>query len=254
MANLGFAAEVIVTAFTTAIEETIEVIQEEELPRRIASKAIQIRDLNTDQLLWVTLPQYRPLLRHVFATAVVIEAPLSADCGDQCPAPAPVRVASPTDPHFMVQAPGAPTWTQTSALRLGKVVDDRWTATSARASGRWVVERWFDEDFGLDLQSLELHYTNWEMQPETAWLIPHEDGDYSFLIVSPEKTASFSLETCHEDHTCLTTNAIHYLNPDGTRDGVPRVVRAADRCPDGECLGSLAGSCGHVQRRQLRAG
>ena len=91
-ANLGYAAEVIVTAFTTAIEETIEVIQEEELPRTIASMATYIRDVNTDPFIWVNSPQYRPLLRHMFATAVVIEEPLSTDCGDQCPAPAPVRV------------------------------------------------------------------------------------------------------------------------------------------------------------------
>ena len=78
-----------------------------------------------------------------------------------------------------------------------------------------MVERWYDEDYGLDLQSLELHYTNWEMQPETVWPILHEDGEYSYFIVSPEKTATFSLATCREDHTCWTTNAIHYLNPDG---------------------------------------
>ena len=216
---LGLSAEALVTAFTTIIDATIMLVEDTKLPGEIAPEC-RLRQV----------AEHRPHRPHCPRAAT---AGLGRRAEPVCErggarvarrqrlvarsvhAPAPVRAAVPTAPHFMVQAPGAPTWTQTSSLRLGKEVDDRWTATSVRASGRWMVERWYDEDYGLDLQSLELHYTNWEMQPETVWPILHEDGEYSYFIVSPEKSATFSLATCREDHTCWTTNAIHYLNPDG---------------------------------------
>ena len=207
-------------AYTAAIEASIKLANDLEFPGRIASNVVNYRSMESFEPSIFTTMSYR-VPGHACA------APPVRDGGDDRPAvvgglrravPAAAAGAggSADRPAVHGASTRSATWTQTSSLRLGNTVDGRWTSTTVRASGSWLVERWYDsEDYGLDLQSLELHYTNWEMQPETAWLIPHDDGDYSFRIVSPEKTATFNLATCHEDHTCWTTNAIHYLNPDG---------------------------------------
>jgi len=161
------------------------------------------------------MPGGRGLVRNLFANAVVAERTFTSTCGDQCPEPPPVREASYTDPHFLVRGLSSPVAIQTPNLKLGKVVDDQWTSTEARVDGGWFVERWYDSDHGLDLQHLELQYTNWDMQPETAWLMRYPGGKYAFRVVSPEKSANFDLETCIDDHSCWYSSQIAYLNADG---------------------------------------
>jgi hypothetical protein len=214
-AGLGFAAEAIIFALTTAVEQTIAIIEETQLPGRIASNVVNARSMEVDPLALTLMPGNRNLTRNLFANAVVPSPSAADQCGDQCPGPTPVSAASPTDPKFLVRRAGDATPIQTPTLKLGKIADDQWAATTVRVAGGWFVERWYDSDFGLDLQALELQYTNWDMQSETAWLIRNEDGSYLFRVVSPEKVAGFDLETCQADGTCWTSSTIAYLNADG---------------------------------------
>jgi hypothetical protein len=124
------------------------------------------------------------------------------------------------------------TITRSSTLELGRIEDDQWTPVNVRVSGRWLVERWFHPEAGLDLQSLELHYANHNLQSEVAWLVPHEDGDYSFFVVSPEKPG-FNRETCRADGTCWESEALRYLDAYGN----PKVARLEGYEPaQGEAL------------------
>ena len=216
---VGSLADLLVTAMTSLIDGSLIFAANEELPSRIASNVVFARDQLLDPKGISLHPDGQRMLTYEFMDAVGMGGSAT-----------PVRQASPSDPHFLVRGLdyGAPT--EVPFLRLGRIVDDRWSPVHVRVSGGWVVERWFDTERGLDLLSLELHYTNHDLQSELAWLVPHGDGRYSFLIVSPEKP-SFDRDTCIADGTCWESDELRYLDTEGN----PKIARLeANRPATGE--------------------
>jgi hypothetical protein len=134
--------------------------------------------------------------------------------------PAIPAASSQNDPQFSVQlnsgtadSPSLETATTVSSITWS----DGGTATTARLTGNWFVKTATDADGNAStVQSLRLHYTDWNQAGHTAWLTRFED-QYKFVDVLDQGSDGTPLDpaTCLNDGTCGYGPTINYVDPDG---------------------------------------
>ncbi|MBF4766822.1 PKD domain-containing protein [Nocardioides agariphilus] len=213
LSSAGLLADTIITAVTTLIDASFFLAAQEELPGRIAGQVVYARDTKPDFRDWVVVPS--ALNGNLNAVRLELLDALAPN-----PASWPVKAAHAADPRFLVRDLDGSHGTQTSTLDLARVVADRWTPSWTRVSGRWAIGRWFDANVGPEVHSLDIQYTNHDLQPRLAWLMPHEDGHYSFFSMPPGLMGS-DRSTCLVDGTCEESDELRYMDS----NGLPKVAR-----------------------------
>jgi hypothetical protein len=234
---VGVVVGVVIVAVAIAVIEGVRIVNASKVPGKLSSL---ITDAASSQ------PDLKPMLtdsqrlRGLFAvfTGAALPSPSLKACNNSAPvlvvgggtgsAPCmnapPIPAPTTNDPRFLITPRGATeatrsdtlSWTDLASTGSGSLI----TQKTAWLSGHWFVTHTTDATGNPApemtatpaWQSLSIHYVGWDGAPRTAWLLPHADGSYRFLIVVDGSPVVPS--TCRARGLCTLSDHIDYIRTD----------------------------------------
>ena len=241
---------VVILAIVIAILEGIRVADNAKLPGKIADLVVNARTTTSDPVTLIGTTSGASTLYNLFVGAtlplprhdeacdnslvpptvygasfdpnIVFYVPLGSDhmigtLADRsnCLNPPPIRPATQTDPHFLVDArtgSSEPVVAQT----IGILNPTTNITQTVRLSGNWfVTRRGVGSAFDVG-QSLRLSYMDWDGVTNFAWLMRKPSGDYVFVgYETTDSSTTVDPDTCDDDGTCFASDTLEYVGTDG---------------------------------------
>jgi uncharacterized protein YjbI with pentapeptide repeats len=225
-AGLGAAAvSVVLLAVVSAVIEGINVVNAANLPGELASliASTETPPAGTFDPANVLATTGGGTTLYSLFVGATLPTPLNETCDNtpqvigssnlgpvygtagNCLNPTPIPPASPSDPLFLVQAPGSSTPHTSPTITWTDAASG--TTTTARLHETWFIEN-------ESVQTLHITYTDWNGNEQNAWLLGNPTDGYEFLNFSAPTGASTSVDpsTCVADGTCSYSTSIDYVD------------------------------------------
>jgi hypothetical protein len=239
-ATIGFIVAVVIVAIAVAVSEGIQVFSAAALPGQLASLITGAQTNTPDLAAALSDANQVKGLYSLFVGATLPEPTLTTCDNSQLPIPIgyslpntpcynapPIPDAAQSDPEFAIQAKGSTATTDASSITLKDAVAK--TTTTARVTGHWFVEHITASDnSSATVQTLRLHYTDWNGNEQTAWLLGNSTGGYTFVGAQDQSETGSPLDpaTCVTAGTCFSSSTINFVGSDGN-DYSASVVKPA---------------------------
>jgi hypothetical protein len=214
VSGIAGAVGIIIAAVAIAVTEALNVFNAAALPGQLA-QAITTTPSTPDLDSMLSNQSEAQGLYALFVGATLPVPTLSP-----CPSGASsCDVSGSTYPDFLVTPQsGGPGEAEQSITWLDGAGSSAYT-DSATLSGNWFIEQMASASAQLTtLQTLRIHYTNWDGQGETAWLLGNPTEGYEF-VGFPDSDASsgapIDTATCQADASCWSSKTIDYVGDDG---------------------------------------
>ncbi|MGH3628714.1 MAG: fibronectin type III domain-containing protein, partial [Sciscionella sp.] len=228
-------------ALAVGVIYAINVFQDNALPGQLATLVTEAPTTTPDVYAMLGTPAQSSGAYGLFVGATLPD-PLAHSCDNSFlvqsatnpnPAPClngpPLPVQNASDPTFLVSEKGVSG--ATAAPTINWQDSSAGTTNSAWLAGNWFVNTETAKSDGstLTLPRLEIHYTDWNGDEQTAWLVGDAGAGYQFVTFDDTTAGADSSadvlapSTCATKGICDSAPSIQYLGTDG-KDHAATVV------------------------------
>lgn len=222
---VAFVVSVVILAVVAAVLQGLSVFDAAALPGKIAHLIAETRTSTVD--LNAALNDSNQA-QGVFALFVgaTMPTPTTTTCAPAtvsgavpCLNAPPIPAAASSDPEFAITAKDSTQTTYDTSITWEDAAQH--ITTNTRVSGHWFVNHLTAAADGstATVQSLRLHYKDWNGNGNTVWLMGNDTDGYTF-VGGPDLSESGSPlnpSTCVADATCFSSSTINYIGADGTK-------------------------------------
>jgi hypothetical protein len=225
--GIGVIVGAVIFAVATAIQEGLTIFSAAALPGQLASlyagavtatpdPYAVLQDSGNAAGLFAlfagaTLPA--PTLNSCDNTNVAFGTTVTAACLNG------IAAAGQTgfDPQWIVTPQGG---TASAPQETLTTTDGNGLTVSSSLHGNWFIDTTTLDGTTAAIQSLRMHYTDWDGNGHTAWIYTNQSPPQFLTVADSAITPSFDPATCVASGQCGLTPTIDVVAPDGTKETV----------------------------------